>query len=102
MAAPESPSTSHYRVDEMLTRLRGLNTQLSRVTSSVCGNVPETKASGDSPYEDYLHAKLSAMTRTLSSLEEEMTRLENAIGYAESPTQIGQPIGQIKGAPAHY
>lgn len=87
----------HNRMTEVIQRLRKLDMRLSRVTTSICGPVPETAGENPKPIDEHLHDKLDVACRILLSLEEELLRLENSVGTHQS-----QAAKTATGAAAGY
>jgi len=74
----------HGRVTDVIQRLRKLDTRLSRVTSSICGSCPDSSGANPKPIDENVHDKLNVAYSIISSLEDEMTRLENSVGSHQS------------------
>lgn len=84
-------SSLHNRTTEVYQRLRKLDSRLSRVTVNVCGNTPECAGDDPKPIDEHLHDKVDSINRVLVSMEEEMTRLENAVGSNQPQPAMKAP-----------
>lgn len=72
--------TLHDRLSELTSRLFSLGRNLSDITSSICGQAPETALNAVPAGIDTAHNKLDAAFRLVSSMEDEIKRLENSVG----------------------
>ena len=74
----------HNRASDTIKRLNEIERRIARVTSSVCGSVPESSQTTPKPIEEHLHDKFDSISYTLNQIIEKVARLENAVGNHQS------------------
>lgn len=90
----KSENHLHNRLSDINARLRKLDSRLARVANNVCGPIPESPSDTPKAIDEHLHDKLDTSSRIITAIEEEMTRVENAIGQHQSQPPASTGIGR--------